>query len=98
MSQTQDESLTSPSQKPSWKSKSLKPFKPPAKTRKAIEVSSASTTEEDMSEDGMDALYESIIREEAKEWLSTFGPKLFALESTKFLTQEARRKDLKSRR
>jgi len=91
--QTQDDSLSSPSQKGS-----LKKFKPPRKERKAIPISSASSTEEDMSEDGMDALYEGIVREEAKDWLSTFGSKLFALEAHKFLTQEARRKDLKSRR
>jgi len=91
--QTQDDSLSQPSQK-----HSLKPFKPPRKQRKAIQISSASSTEETMSEDGMDALYESIAREEIKEWISSYGPKLFALESTKFLTQEARRKDLKSRR
>jgi len=91
--QTQDDSLSQSSQK-----HSLKPFKAPRKTRKAIQVSSTSSTEEDMSQDGMDALYEGLIREEAKEWISTFGPKLFALETSKFLTQEARRKDLKSRR
>lgn len=86
--QSQDESMLTATKG------SLKPFKPPRKTRKAIDVTSDSTssTEEEMD------LEESIFRQEARDWLATFAPKLVALETAKHLTQEARRKDLKSRR
>jgi len=94
--QTQDDSLSQPSSQKQWTTKgSLKPFKPPRKVRKAISISSSST-EEDMQEDAMDALEESIFREEARDWLSTYGSKLYAVETAKFNAQEARRKNLKS--
>lgn len=93
--QTQDESLTAPSSQ----KHSLKSFKPPRKIRKAIQISSeTSSTEEDMQEDGMDALEESLFREECKDWLSTYGAKLFAVETAKYHAQEARRKNLATRR
>jgi len=89
----QDEHLLS---QPASQKHSLKSFKPPRKTRKAIQISSTSSTEEDMLEDGMDALEEEIFRSEARDWLSTYGSKLYAVETAKFNAQEARRKNLKS--
>jgi len=55
------------------------------------ESSETSTTEE------VDSI-ESIIKDTTASWLAIHGAKLFGLETSKFLAQEARRKDVKSKR
>lgn len=40
--------------------------------------------------------WECIVREETKEWLAMHGAKLFALESSKFMATEQKRKALKT--
>lgn len=59
---------------------------------------SASSTEEIMSADGMDSDIEYLIKEEAQLWLATHGPKLFALEASKYLAAESKRKNIKGKR
>jgi len=68
-----------------------KPFKKPRKTAD-MEISSDSTS----STDEVDNLIEELTREEVKEWLAIHGPKLFSLEASKFNSQEAKRKNLRS--
>jgi len=64
-----------------------KPFKKPRK----MEISSdTSDTEE------VDTLIEELTREEIKDWLAVHGSKLFNLEASKFNSQEAKRKNLRS--
>lgn len=59
-----------------------------------INVSTSST--EDMSEDGMDPDVEICLRKECRDWLDLHGAKLFALETSKYLAAEAKRKNLRS--
>ncbi len=61
-------------------------------------ISSTSSTEEMDSVDMQKEEYEFIVRTETKEWLALHGPKLFALETSKFLAQEAKKKNLRSNR
>jgi len=63
-----------------------------------LSSSSTSSTEEIMSAEGMDSDIEQCLREETQLWLSTHGPKLFALESSKFLAAESKRKNIRGNR
>jgi len=56
---------------------------------------STSSTEEMETED---ELFESLIRQEIKDWLALYGNKLFGLESSKFLAAEAKKKNLRGLR
>jgi len=66
-------------------------FIPPRKLDgKVVECSSSSSTTEEMQEvEG-----EAIIAEEAKNWLSLHGSKLFSLECSKFLAARERKNKL----
>lgn len=57
-------------------------------------VDSTSSNESMERED----LEEAIIRDQVQLWLDQHGTKLFALESSKFLSQEKRRKDVANKR
>lgn len=52
------------------------------------------TVSESMDQDNAD--WEAHIRQVTEEWLDLHGSKLFALEASKFLTKEKRRKDIRS--
>lgn len=58
--------------------------------------SSTSSTEEMLEENQHE--WEEMVRKEAQAWLDEHGTKLFALESSKFLVREARKKNLRSAR
>jgi len=60
--------------------------------------SSTSSTEEYMYEEGMDTGIESCIKEEVQLWLASHGCKLFALETSKFLAAESKRKTVPGKR
>lgn len=70
----------------------------PNSDRIEIEDSGSCSTTEDMQEDEMDSVTEELIRDEAQNWLAIHGPKLFALESSKFLVAEAKRKTVRGNR
>lgn len=56
--------------------------------------SSGSTSETEV----LDEEWESLVKDTTADWLAIHGAKLFALEASKFLAQEARKKDLRSKR
>jgi len=68
-----------------------------------IDHSSATTTEEysddeemvDIDLDGKREIEEELVREIVREWLALHGRNLFALEASKFLANEGKRKKLK---
>lgn len=78
-----------------------KPFKHPRKAQvmDTIDSSTSSTEELDAI---MDQDTEDFIIQETQDWLAQHGPKLFALETSKFLAAEAkiqaRKKVLANRR
>lgn len=77
------------------------PFKPPRKVLREIQPhnfksESSSSSEEESTMDLAAEEWEAIVRDEVKEWLSLHGTKLFALESSKFLAAEAKRKNIRS--
>jgi len=86
------------------------PFKPPrfalqdaTNTQKEplilpSQSSSTSSTEEYMYEDGMDTGIEGAVRDEVQLWLASHGTKLFALETSKFLAAESKRKTVPGKR
>lgn len=55
---------------------------------------SGSTSETEI----MDEETELIIRDGVQNWLAIHGPKLFALEASKYLATEAKKKNLRSNR
>ena len=62
----------------------------------SISVHSSTSSTEDMSEDAMDPDIEICLRKECRDWLALHGAKLFALETSKYLAAEAKRKNLRS--
>lgn len=67
------------------------------RTAMQMHISSSTDTDEEVIEvDNTDGEWEFIVREETKEWLAMHGAKLFALESSKFLATESKRKALKT--
>lgn len=70
------------------------------RTAMQMRISSSTDTDEEVIEvdntDDADSEWEFIVREETKEWLAMHGAKLFALESSKFLATESKRKALKT--
>lgn len=80
-------------------------FKPPRKvlsdiTDKTQTINgSTESTEEDMSNETLEAIaIEDMVRNECQNWLAFHGSKLFSLEASKFNSQEAKRKNLRSAR
>lgn len=78
-------------------------FKPPRKVLSDITDKtqtihgSTESTEEDMSQETLEAIaIEDMVRNETQNWLAFHGPKLFALEASKFNAQEAKKKNLRS--
>lgn len=61
-----------------------------------VHSSSTSSTEEMDSDNYAREEFELIVRTETKEWLALHGTKLFALETSKFLATEAKKKNLRS--
>lgn len=59
-----------------------------------IYISTDSTSDTEVLDDE----YEWVIRETVQNWLDIHGAKLFALETSKFLATEARKKNLKTNR
>lgn len=55
-------------------------------------------TQPTISIDSDDNVLEEHIRCEVQSWLAQHGAKLFALEASKWMTQEKRKKDIASRR
>lgn len=81
------------------------PFKPPRFAKdvtNTIELfesgSSTSSTEEYMSSEGLDSGIEGCVRDEVQLWLASHGTKLFALETSKFLAAESKRKTVPGKR
>lgn len=79
------------------------PFKTPRKSLKAMEtIDSSTSSTEEYDQAIMDQDTENFIQEETQNWLAQHGPKLFALEASKFLAAEAkanaRKKALMQRR
>lgn len=73
-------------------------FRPPRKvdakekeSQKFTTIDDSCSSTEDLNEDSYDTEIEGLIREEAQLWLATHGPKLFALESSKFYATEVKR-------
>lgn len=76
---------------------------PPSKKRKVLSDATNTiqnvSTEEESSSQSMDQDHkdwEDHIKQGVEEWLAMHGPKLFALEASKFLAKEQRKKDLRS--
>lgn len=65
--------------------------------RKTEEVDECSTTD-DLSLSDEDRTAETTARELITAWLDLHGTKLFALESSKFIAREAKRKNLQQLR
>lgn len=80
-----------------------RPFKKPRLSRTAADVSNMCIKDESSSDsddtvdsgDGWDEEVEFLAEEAIKSWLSLHGPKLFALEASKYL---ARKQKLDSKR
>lgn len=64
----------------------------------SISSGSTSTTEEIDMESAMDPAIEDCVRDETQKWLALHGPKLFALESSKYLAAESKRKNIRGYR
>lgn len=85
---------------------SSQPFKPPRNvlSDKTNQValssgdSSTSTTEEHMYEEGLEPGIEGLVRDEVQLWLASHGKQLFALEASKFLAAESKRKNVRGNR
>lgn len=67
-----------------------KSFKPPRKSLKAIEEIDTDTSSTEELDAIMDQDTEDFIIQETQNWLAQHGPKLFALETSKFLAAEAK--------
>lgn len=61
----------------------------------SIKSNSSTSSTEEMLEDNQHE-WEELVRKETQAWLDEHGTKLFALESSKFLVKEARKKNLRS--
>lgn len=59
-------------------------------------ISSGTSSTEEIEVDNQE--WELLVREETQMWLATHGPKLFALEASKFNAQEAKKKNLRGNR
>lgn len=57
-------------------------------------ISGSTSSTEEM--ETQDELWEELVREEVKDWLAMHGAKLFALEASKHLATEAKKKNLRS--
>lgn len=58
----------------------------------SVDSSTSSTEEVDVDQEE----WEMLVKEETRYWLATHGPKLFALEASKFNANEAKKKNLRS--
>jgi len=75
---------------------SLKPFKPPRKLEKVIDIDDLSTSSTEEFDAIMDQDCEDFIIKEIQDWLAMHGTKLFALETSKFLAAEAKAQNRKN--
>jgi len=62
----------------------------------AMSITSSTSSTEELDHNLEE--WEALVRQETKEWLALHGPKLFALEASKFHAQEAKKKNLRSNR
>jgi len=75
------------------------PFKTPrplSDITNAQIISGSTSSTEEMDSDREQI--EELVREQTSLWLATHGPKLFALEASKFNAQEKRRINVRSQR
>jgi len=87
------------SQVPSTPFKAPRPLRDLTNGTSAINLDSdTSTTEEYMSDNEMDPGIEALVRDEVQLWLASHGTKLFGLETSKFLANESKRKNIRSAR
>jgi len=84
-----------------------KKFVPPKKVlserkpENVLQISDSSeslTSTEDMCLNGLDSDIEFCVREEVQLWIATHGAKLFALECSKYLAAESKRKNIRGTR
>lgn len=62
------------------------------------EQSMESNSDASQSQGNCDEDMDDLIKEETQNWLALHGPKLFALECSKFLSRERKRQDLRKLR
>lgn len=82
-----------------------KAFKPPRKVEKkdeaimALDVNTPSQSTEDSTQSSASdhPALEDVVREEVQEWLALHASKLFALETSKYLATQSKRKSLTTR-
>lgn len=80
------------------------PFKPPRQLKDVTNTQpmlvsssseSTSSTEEYMQAETFEPGIESLVRDEVQLWLASHGSKLFALEASKFMAAESKRKNVR---